>query len=57
VLFADQENVVVPNDQRPTWRGDDRWLELVARSEHQVSEEDLIRWRSEIAKPTIDLGD
>ncbi|MDB5925374.1 MAG: hypothetical protein JWN13_4310 [Betaproteobacteria bacterium] len=41
VLFADQDNVAVPDDKRPSVRGDDRWLELVARSERQVTTEDL----------------
>lgn len=48
VLFADQDNVTVTNDKRPAFRGDDRWLGLVARSEHQVSEEDIGRWRAEL---------
>ena len=57
VLFADQDNVVTPNDKRPAFKGDDRWLELAERSERQVSEEDLGRWRNEIAEPVIDFSD
>lgn len=57
VLFADQDNVAVPNDPRPTYRDDDRWLELVARSEIEVSETDLALWRNEIPEPVIDFSD
>lgn len=51
VLFADQDNVAVPDDKRPSYKDDDRWLELAARSERQVSNEDLGRWQNEIAGP------
>jgi len=57
VLFADQDNVATPTDERPTFRGEDRWLELVARSERQVSAEDLGRWRQENASPVISFSD
>jgi Zn ribbon nucleic-acid-binding protein len=56
VLFADQDNVAVPDDTRPAYRGDDRWLHLVARSALHVSEADLGRWRNE-NQPVIDFSD
>jgi hypothetical protein len=57
VLFAHQDNLVVPDDKRPSLRDDDRWLELVARAERQVSDEGLERWKEEIVKPVIDFSD
>jgi hypothetical protein len=57
VLFADQDNLVVPDDKRPSLRDDDRWLELVARTERQVSDDGLKRWNEEIVKPVIDFTD
>lgn len=57
VFFADSENVIVPDDKRPSYGGDDRWLELVARTERQVSEEDLARWKAEIARTPIGFSD
>lgn len=57
VLFADQDNVAAPNDEGPSLRDDDHWLELVTRLEHQVSEESVGRWRNEFAEPVIDFSD
>jgi hypothetical protein len=58
VLFAEQDNVVVPDDKRPAYqRGHNLWLELMNRTEHHVSEDDLKRWKAEFAGPPIDYGD
>ena len=57
VLFANQDNLVVPDDKRSSLRDDDRWLELVAHNERQVNDDDLKRWKEEIVKPVIDFSD
>ena len=49
VIFATQEDLLPTLGEQPAPR-DDRWLELIARCEKGVSQEDIERWKDEVSE-------